>query len=104
MRSSCKYKDALGKPGQGFHSRRVLGFALYDILATIALGFAVAKLMRMRWGYVKAITVVFVVGVALHWYFCVDTAFSRLLFGPGVGKKANSANHSNNKDALATVF
>jgi uncharacterized membrane protein (Fun14 family) len=72
----CQYKDILGKPGQGFHKNRFLGFALYDILGTIGLGIIVSYITR--WSYLKSILIMFLLGIFFHWLFCVDTAFMRM--------------------------
>ena len=74
----CQYKNLLGKPGKGTHAARIAGFALNDLLATVALAWVVSK--YMKWGLVKAFIVSFGVATLLHWLFCVDTAFMKLLF------------------------
>ena len=33
----CKYKDSLGKPGEGLHSYRVFNLSVLDILFTFLL-------------------------------------------------------------------
>ena len=32
----CKYKDILGKPGQGVHSYRIFNIAIVDVILTIS--------------------------------------------------------------------
>lgn len=80
----CQFKDVLGKPNQGFHSKRFMGFAINDILGTIAGGLIIAYMTKDRTlnGYIKWIAIAFFAGVVLHWIFCVDTAFMKLVFGP----------------------
>ena len=71
----CQYKNSLGKPGQGFHQQRFLGIALYDTLATIVAAWLIAK--YMKWNVWRTIIYAFVLGVFMHWLFCVDTALMR---------------------------
>ena len=84
----CRYRDALGRPGEGFHSARLGGFAAFDVLGTIGLGAAGAAL----WSggrpapavLLFAIVLAFLVGIAAHWAFCVDTTLNLRLLGPSM--------------------
>jgi len=38
----CHYKNALGKPKEGLHSYRILGFAAWDVFLTIVGGGLIA--------------------------------------------------------------
>ena len=69
---SCPYKHILGIPGQGFHSARIFGFALYDILGTI--GLAVFTWYFFNVGFLTALIGWFVGGEVLHWAFGTQTA------------------------------
>lgn len=73
----CQYKDALGIPGMGFHSARIFGFALNDILGTIGLAFILSKLTT--YSFWKSLIFFFLLGVFLHWLFCVPTTFNTLI-------------------------
>ena len=42
----CKYKDILGKVGQGVHSYRLFGIAIVDVLLTI-LGAYIINLLKL---------------------------------------------------------
>jgi hypothetical protein len=88
MNKLCQFRNLLGKPNTGFHKQRFLGFALYDILGTIGLGILVSyitgKVPFLKWSYFKSILIMFLLGVFLHWLFCVDTAFMRLFKSPAV--------------------
>lgn len=66
-----KYKDALGKPNEGFHSTRFLGYALYDILGTILIGLLISKFFNLSVG--KTILFLFLLGLLLHLMFGVNT-------------------------------
>jgi len=74
----CKYKNALGIPGQGAHTH-VMGVAIVDVVMTI-LG---AYLIHFISGYAfwKCLIGFFVLGIVLHRLFCVRTTLDKLLFG-----------------------
>ena len=55
-----KYKDILGKPGEGFHKPRFLGFALLDILGTILIAFAISHYTHKD--FVIIFTIIFILG------------------------------------------
>jgi len=69
----CPYKYALGIPGQGFHSTRIFGYALYDILATIVLAFVTSYLLRVS--FLPVLVFWLVAGEILHYVFGTQTAF-----------------------------
>ena len=69
---TCPYKYILGIPGQGFHSVRTMGFALYDILGTIGLAIFTAYLTRT--GFLTNLLVWYVAGEVLHYAFGTQTA------------------------------
>lgn len=73
----CMYKDVLGKPNQGFHSTRIMGFALYDIIGTLVLAWLYS--LYMKTSYITAVVLMFIVATIIHWLFCVDTALLRTL-------------------------
>lgn len=77
--SLCQYKYSLGKPGEGAH-KHVFGFAVVDLLMTIAGAFLIGQVMKRK--KEKDILVIFVLlfalGQLMHYLFCVDTAFMRL--------------------------
>lgn len=73
---SCPYKNIFGIPEKGFHSTRLFGFAMYDTLGTIFLAFLITYFFGVSlW---KSILGMFIIGEALHYLFCVDTAFIKL--------------------------
>jgi hypothetical protein len=79
----CQFKDALGIPNQGFHQKRLFGLAMNDLIGTVVIGLVLAHFTKgkTRGTYIKAIALVFFLGIALHWLFCVDTAMMKFLFG-----------------------
>jgi hypothetical protein len=84
---SCPFKDALGKPGTGFHERRILGLAANDVVGTLALALAFPPpsfgLWRQRSvnGYAASVVAWFLLAIAVHRAFCVDTALNVAIFG-----------------------
>ncbi len=75
-----RFKDVLGKPGQGIHFH-IAGIAIVDVIATILVGWLLA------WGLgvnpLWTITGLFVLGEALHLLFGVNSAFVKLVFRRG---------------------
>ncbi len=77
----CGCRDALGRPAQGVHAPRLFGLAAFDLLATAALAWLLAR----RSGSMFAVSLVFVLliilAVAAHELFCVQTRLNAALFG-----------------------
>ena len=69
----CPYKYILGIPGEGFHSTRFMGYALYDILATIVLAFVTSYLFKVS--FLPMLVFWLVLGEILHYVFGTQTAF-----------------------------
>lgn len=67
----CQFKDVFGKPGQGFHSARLAGLALYDVIGTVVLAWVLYKWYKVD--PLCSFVVLFSLGVFLHWLFCVET-------------------------------
>jgi hypothetical protein len=100
----CKYRWALGKEGEGVHSLRLLDVAVADVAMTL-LGAAViaAGTGRPAGGlsagfagrspgfagrspgfaarFAAAAAGLFLLGIALHRLFCVNTTVNKALFG-----------------------
>jgi hypothetical protein len=74
---ACPYKNALGVPGQGFHSMRFMGLAVGDTVGTIVLAILVSRIFRYK--FFPTLVFLFVLGEFLHWYFCVDSAFLKFI-------------------------
>ena len=83
----CTYKYILGIPGQGFHSTRIFGYALYDTLATIVLAAFTAYLLKVP--FIPTLVIWFIVGELLHYLFGTQTAF---LTSIGVTVSCNEQN------------
>jgi hypothetical protein len=69
----CPYAFIFGKPNEGVHSRRFLGYAVVDSIATVLLAILVVFIWKVQlW---KTIVVLFILGEILHYLFGVQTAF-----------------------------
>ena len=76
--SLCAHRNALGVPGEGFHSVRLGNVAVLDVLGTFALAWLVKRITGLHYGVSLLLT--FLAGIALHRAFCVRTTVDRLLF------------------------
>lgn len=77
MTRLCQYKNALGIPGKGIHSIRIFNIAIVDVILTFLLALIISYLMGYT--YWKVLLAVFILGIFLHWVFCVDTTVNRVL-------------------------
>lgn len=76
---SCPFKDILGRPGEGIHSARIGGIALFDTLATFIGAYFIQKKFYPETSYLKVLLIFFIIGELLHVIFCVRTPLSRAL-------------------------
>ncbi|SIP86150.1 Hypothetical protein PACV_437 [Pacmanvirus A23] len=73
----CGNSEILGKAGEGIHAARIGGFALWDIIGTIALAGVVSFTTNI--GFLTALVLLIIIAVFLHWWFCVPTALNKKL-------------------------
>jgi hypothetical protein len=76
--SLCKYKNALGIPGEGIHAYRWNGIAIMDVLGTILGAVVLSYLFNLPFLY--TLIGLFVLGIILHHVFCVRTTVDKALF------------------------
>ena len=69
----CPFANVLGSPGQGFHSTRIGGLALNDIIGTLALAGATSYMAQIN--FLRSTFYWFLAAEVLHWSFGVHTAF-----------------------------
>ena len=69
----CPFATILGTRGQGFHSTRFLGLALYDTIGTIIVAIVTSFIFKIPVLY--SFIYWFVAGEILHYLFGVDSAF-----------------------------
>jgi len=73
----CEYRDIFGVARQGVHSTRLLDVALFDYIGTIVLAIIVSKFTKLP--LVLSTILMFVLGLVLHWVFCVPTSALKFL-------------------------
>ncbi len=78
--SLCKYKNILGKVGEGIHSYKIFNISIVDVLLTI-LGAYIIHLFMPTYKFVNVLLCLFLLGIILHRLFCVQTTIDKLLFG-----------------------
>lgn len=78
MSDLCAYKDALGIPGKGFHSFRIFGIAVGDVVLTIIVAFFISWVTKRN--FLNTLIILFLLGIILHRVFCVRTTVDKLLF------------------------
>ena len=69
----CPYSTILGVRGQGVHSTRIFGLALYDIIGTILIAIITSIIFKIS--ILHSLIGWFVAGEVLHYMFGVDSAF-----------------------------
>ena len=67
----CKYKNIFGVPGTGVHAWKFEGTSLFDYFATIILAMITTKITKVP--LVITTIVMFLLGIFLHYIFCVPT-------------------------------
>ena len=77
--SLCRYRDSLGRPGEGVHAPRLLGLAVVDVVGTALIAALVAR--WRRWPVAWTVAAAFAAAVVVHRAFCVDTALNVALLG-----------------------
>ena len=73
-----KIKDLFGQPKEGFHKKRFIGMALYDLIGTIFLALLFSSLTRISILY--CVITFFLLGIFCHYVFNVDTTINKILF------------------------
>ena len=79
----CKYKDILGKVGEGVHSIRLFNIAIVDVGLTFIGAYIIYLLLKI-WhqdiNYWLVLAFAFFSGIVMHRLFCVRTTIDKLLF------------------------
>ncbi len=71
----CKFANIFGKPGEGFHSARLLGMARNDLVLTVIAGIIIA--MVTGTDPLLSTVKLFFLGQIFHYWFKVDTAYMK---------------------------
>jgi len=75
----CKYKNILGKVNEGPHSYRIFNIAIVDVLLTVVAAFII-YLFFPKSNFFYILLLLFLIGIILHYIFCVRTTIDKLLF------------------------
>lgn len=77
----CQYKDIFGKPNEGIHSWKILGFAMVDTLLTLLAAYFIAKYFDLKGvvGILFVFVALLIFSVLIHKLFCVETHLTKLL-------------------------
>jgi uncharacterized membrane protein len=85
----CKYKHIFGEPNKGVHKYRFMGMAVVDWLLTIIIAAVITIIWsrrnrKVQWQkvtlyFVLVLIVLILLGVILHWLFCVDTTLNKYI-------------------------
>ena len=81
MPTSCPFRNVFGAPRTGVHSVRAFDVAIVDVLATLAVAYAIARFTGASFTVVAVAA--FSAGVVAHRAFCVDTTVDRALARAG---------------------
>ena len=75
----CKYKDIFGKPNTDIHSYRIFNIAYMDVIFTILAGILISY--SFNYSLIKVLIVLFLIGIVMHYIFCVKTTVNNFIFG-----------------------
>ena len=74
-----QYNNIAGKPREGIHSIRLFDFAIMDILFTVLAAYLIARYSQKS--FILIFVLLVLLGIFLHWLFCVDTKLNVMIFG-----------------------
>lgn len=82
----CQYKDIGGIPEKGIHKYRFMSLASFDLFATL-FGCFILYYLFQKFGNKTLknirlwiiIVIAFILGIFMHWLFCVPTALNKWL-------------------------
>lgn len=76
----CKYSEIFGKVGEGPHSFRIFDIAVVDVIFTIIGAFLIHRFILPQYQFLHILIALFILGIALHRFFCVRTTIDKMLF------------------------
>ena len=77
MKKLCNYKDFFGEARTGVHSYRFMDIALFDLILTLIVAYILSQVTQSS--FWKLTLSLFLLGIFLHWVFCVPTTINQLL-------------------------
>jgi hypothetical protein len=75
---NCQYKDVFGKIDECIHSYKVFNIAIVDVVATIVAAFVLSYITNKS--FIGILIALFILGILMHHFFCVQTTVDKLLF------------------------
>lgn len=73
----CRFRDIFGKPGEGAHAYRFLGYAAVDVMLTVLLAVVLSWFVGFSLStLIVGLVFAFGIGVLAHWLFCVRTTLN----------------------------
>lgn len=73
------YSNILGEPNKGIHATRFLDIAILDVIGTIFGAGIISYSFNFK--FWKVLIILFIMGIILHWMFCVNTTVNKWIFG-----------------------
>jgi len=77
----CVFKDyrhIFGKENEGIHSYRLLNFAIMDIIFTLIGAIILSYFLKIH--YFPIFIFLILLGILLHYLFCVETTLNLYLY------------------------
>lgn len=74
MEMLCQYKNIFGEPNKGFHSYRLGGLAIGDVIGTLLINWLIAYSYDLD--FFTTLVWVMLVTILIHYLFCVPTALN----------------------------
>lgn len=76
---NCEYAYSLGSPGEGVHAARLGPFARNDVVMTVIAALLISVIGK--YSFLSTLLVIVLLAIFLHWFFCVPTTLTVMLFG-----------------------
>ena len=73
----CQYQNIFGVPWTGAHAYRIFNIAIVDVILTILGAYLLSY--YFEWNFWYTLIVLYLVGIFLHWLFCVRTSVNLFL-------------------------
>lgn len=70
----CQFRNLFGEVRTGVHAIRLFDFAVVDIILTVIGAYLISHFTKTE--FYVALIGLFLLGIFLHWLFCVPTKLS----------------------------
>ena len=75
----CEYKNIFGLPNEGFHKKRFLSMAFYDLLGTVLISMIISHVFS--YNVIVVFVLLMIITILVHRLFCVNTTINKKIFG-----------------------